>query len=116
MSGYDSRPLREDELHQRLAKSGHALRANLSWATVPICNADDVMALEPMPVILPSEMVSSRDEVFCTIGGYNMLTFVPKPYDWMSGPGVCSHPGRLWQHHGVGETCWVANVLATHGS
>ena len=61
MSGYDSRPLREDELHQRLAKSGHSLKANLCWATVPICNADDAMAFETMPVILPSEMVSSRD-------------------------------------------------------
>ena len=59
LSGYESRPLRESELHTRIGKTDHALNAEISWLPTPLSSADETKTVEDWPVILPSSMVPS---------------------------------------------------------
>ena len=58
LSGFDSRPLREDELHSRIGKTEHSLKAEISYFDIPISTGDeeDPEAVESWPVLLPSSV------------------------------------------------------------
>ena len=56
--GFDSRPLREDELHSRIGKTEHSLKAEISYFDIPVSTGDDddPLAMASWPVLLPSSM------------------------------------------------------------
>ena len=58
LSGFDSRPLREDELHSRIGKTEHSLKAEISYFDIPVSTGDDddPIAVERWPVLLPSSL------------------------------------------------------------
>ena len=59
LAGYDSRPLREDELHSRLSKTDYGLNVDITWIEdVPVIDNEEVMYLTEWPVILPSDMAA----------------------------------------------------------
>lgn len=58
LDGFDSRPLRETELHRRAARSGHALKCELTWIPVPMLDDDETETVDSIPVLLPSDLDS----------------------------------------------------------
>ena len=59
LDGYDSRPLRENELHARVSQTDYGLPVKVTWIEdVPVIDNDEAMYLTEWPVILPSDMVA----------------------------------------------------------
>ena len=56
MDGFESRPLRESELHSRISRSGHALKCDLTWVPVPMLDDDEEETVDSIPVLLPSDL------------------------------------------------------------
>lgn len=61
LAGYDTRPLREAEFHNRVASSGSALAAEVSYTQIPVLALDEdgeeQVIVESWPVLLPSQVV-----------------------------------------------------------
>ena len=66
MSGYTSRPLREDEFHRQAVELGCAFSCNIKWTTIPTMvltddsdeDDDEKLELSPWPVLFPSSIVT----------------------------------------------------------
>ena len=57
--GYESRPLREAELHSRLDKTDYGLKADITYVDVPLMKTDGCREMGEWPMLLPSSLATT---------------------------------------------------------
>lgn len=59
LDGFQSRPLRETELHSRVSKAGLAFKATITWVDVPMSDEEGNFDIGSTPILYPSNLAQS---------------------------------------------------------